>query len=75
MTEFQAIRLLLENKMSVDYGRLSISDLHWSSGYRGARRYQVYYEGGNRFAENYYELDKAIEKFLELKKQYKPYVY
>lgn len=75
MSEYEAIRLLLENKMSVDYGRLSISDLRFSSGYRGKRCYQVYLESSNRFAENYSDLDKAIEKFLELKAQTKPYVY
>lgn len=75
MTEHQRIKNCILDDMSVNYGRLSISDLHLSSGYRGTRRYQVYCESKNRFAENYWDLDKAVEKFLELKAGIKPYVY
>lgn len=76
MSEFDSIKLLVEQKMSVNYGKISICDLSFSSGYKGKRKYQVYNEDSrNKFAENYFELSDAVDKFLELKAKSKPYVY
>lgn len=75
IADFKAVKLCLLNDMSVNYGKLSISNLANSSGYKGKRKYQVYLETKNRFAENYLELDDAINKFLELKETIKPNVY
>lgn len=75
MTEKEIIKYCVENRMSLDYGRLSICDLVNTSGYKGRHRYQVYYEIGNKFAENYISLDEAVDKFLELKQTARYYVY
>jgi hypothetical protein len=75
MNEFNNIKQCVLGDMSVNYGKLSICDLSNSSGYKGKRKYQVYLETKNRFAENYLSLDDAVNKFLELKETIKPNVY
>ena len=75
MSEFDIIKYCVLSDMSVNYGKLSISNIRLSSGYKGNRCYQVYYEAKDRFAENYISLDDAVNKFLELKLKVKKYVY
>ena len=75
MNESLAIKMCLLGDMSVNYGKLTLCDLANSSGYKGKRRYQVYLETKQRFAENYVSLDDAVTKFLELKQTIQPNVY
>jgi len=75
MREFDIIKYCVEHDMSVNYGKLSICDLSLSSGYKGNRKYQVYMETKQRFAENYTNLGDAVTKFIELKQQMRPNVY
>lgn len=71
----EAIKEIILNKGTVNYGKLTICDIRLWSNYKGNRYYQVYCETKDRFADNYVDLDEAIDKFLELKKLIKPYVY
>lgn len=68
MDEFDCIRLLINNKMEVQYGKLSICDLHNYRNQKSKRRYQVYCsDSACNFAQNYENLDKAITEFMRIR--------
>lgn len=68
MDEFNIIKFLMLDKYEVQYGKITICDLHNYRGYAGLYRYQVYStDSACKFVDNYKNLDLAITKFLELK--------
>ena len=75
LTREQEINLYswcLHEGVDLEYGKLSLCDLrnfHYSD-VKNNRKYQVCYEDGkNSFTMIYEDVDKAVEKFIELKKR------
>jgi hypothetical protein len=70
MNRFQVIRALLLDDVEVQFGKLSLCDLHHYCGFRGTRRWQVFCDDAKiPHYKIYQSLDDAVIAFLELKKK------